>query len=113
MEETSPSVAELAAELPVVFEHQIRVEEVDAATVASLAEELAVLRISVDRSLRPGATAMVVLDLARVEILGAAGLRCLLGWADQLEVAGHRTIVTNARPIVVKVLALAPGPLLA
>jgi anti-anti-sigma factor len=105
----TPAVADLATTLPVVFEHQVRVEEVDAGTVDLLAQELEALRTDVARSLPPTATAMVVVDLGRVAFLGAAGLHCLADAAEQLAAAGHRMMVVNPCRIVAGVLALDPS----
>ena len=114
MEDASPALAaDLAATLPIVVEHQIRVEEVDAATVGLLAQELEALRTTVLRSRSAAGPALVVLDLSRVRLLGAAGLHCLAGAAEQLERDGHRMIVAHPCPLVAKVLALDPTGLLA
>lgn len=103
--EDTPAIADLATTLPVVFEHQVRVEEVDAATVYLLAQELDALRTKVARSV-PEGMAMVVVDLGRVTLLSAVGLTCLADAARALAADGHRTIVARPRPVVAKVLAL-------
>jgi anti-anti-sigma regulatory factor len=98
--------AELTASLPVVVEHQVLVDEIDAATVASLAGELDDLETTIARTVPATSSALVVLDLGRVRLLTASGLGCLLRFSRRLLDAGHRTIVANPSPLVTKVLAI-------
>jgi anti-anti-sigma regulatory factor len=98
--------------LPVVVEHAVGVEEIDAHTVGDFAEELLGVLSTVAARVPDGAPAVVVLDLSGTRLMAACAVRALQDAVATLRAGGHEILVVRAPRAVTRAIALLAPDLL-
>jgi anti-anti-sigma regulatory factor len=99
--------------LPVVVEHAVGVEEIDAHTVGDFAEELLGVLSTVAGRVPDGGSAVVVLDFSGTRLLAACGVRALQDAVLSLRGGGHEILVSRAPAVVARAMRLIAPDLLA